>query len=97
MLKDFINNVVQDIVGSAATFLTVASFCLFAFGVVKFIYGRYSDKSSLGDIKKAKDFMLWGIISLFIILSAWGIIGIVQGFLGTGNNEFNFDEIKILK
>ena len=72
------------------------AFCIFSFGVAKYIYGRFSEKAVLGEIKKAQEFMLWGVIALFILVSIWGIIKILQGVVGIDNNDikvqtFNFD------
>ena len=95
-VKGVIDNVNNDIIGTLTTTFMVLSFCVFGFGVAKFIYGRYSDKSSLGDIKKAKDFMLWGVIALFILVSIWGVIKIIQGFIGIDSSNIKVQSIQFI-
>ena len=87
-ITKFGNNIVSTL---TLSFMIVA-FCVFAFGIGKFIYARYysnNSKETFKDLKAGQDFMLWGVIALFILLSIWGIIKILQGFVGidSSNNK----------
>ncbi len=45
---------------------------VFLYGIVRYVLGSGDDKSS------AKSIMLWGIIALFVMVSVWGLVGILQ-------------------
>jgi len=50
----------------------------FIWGVVQFfIYPDNEEKR-----KKSKSFMLWGIIALFVMVSVWGLVGILTDTFG---------------
>jgi len=53
------------------------SVLLFVFGVFKFIRSEGEDRT------RGKEFMLWGIIGLFVMVSIWGLVAILQ-------NTFSF-------
>lgn len=54
---------------------------LIGLGVVVFIYGVLVLMFSEGGEKKeeGKQFMLWGIIGVFVMVSLWGLVAIVSG------------------
>lgn len=58
---------------------------LFAAAIVYFIYGVYSYVRNSGDSEARTDganHILWSTIGLFIMVSVWGIIGILQSTVG---------------
>ena len=60
---------------------------LVALAVVGFIYGiiqyfLYPDNEEKR--KNGKSFMLWGLIALFVMVSIWGLVGILSNTLETG-------------
>lgn len=59
--------------------ITVALIMFFA-GIVKFIANSDDETKR----KEGRQFMLWGIIALFVMLSIWGILQILA-------NTFGFD------
>ena len=54
---------------------------LIGLGVVVFIYGVLVTMLSEGGEKKeeGKQFMIWGIIGIFVMVSVWGLVNIVGG------------------
>ncbi len=68
--KETANNIVNNVLTSAGTLLMTAAFILFFYGVVMFIYGRVTNKGDLKELEKGKQFMLWGLIALFVMVSA---------------------------
>ena len=59
---------------------------LFAVGVVVFVYGvlQYVWGSAEGDARThAKNSMIGGIIGMFIMLSAWGIVHLIANTIRT--------------
>lgn len=55
---------------------------IFLWGVFKFIRAEGDDKQS------GRDFMLWGIIGLFVMLSVWGLVNVLR-------NTFNLNDATI--
>ena len=64
------NSIIPIIVG-----LAVVTFLI---GVLKFIRSAGEEKAR----SEGKQFMLWGIIGLAVMVSVWGLVGIVTGTLG---------------
>lgn len=63
-------------------------FMIFALAMVYFIYGlaRYLLSPDNEEIRKAsKSHMLWGIIGMVIMVSAFGIMNIITNTLGTSD------------
>ena len=48
---------------------------VFFWGLVKFIFRVGGDEKAVADGKRI---MIWGLITLFVMLSVWGIIGFMQ-------------------
>lgn len=57
------------------------AFLIFFWGLSKFILSS----GNQADIEKGKNYMLWGILALFILLTFRAIISIVSGDLEFGN------------
>ena len=55
--------------------LSTAAFIVFFWGLSKFILNSGNE----ADIRKGKDYMLWGILALFILLTFRAIITLVAG------------------
>lgn len=57
-----------------------------ALSVLMFIWGVFRYVRGADDPAKQKDakwFVLYGILGIFIMLSVWGLVGILQGTFGT--------------
>ena len=54
---------------------------VFLWGVILYVIGSQGDESKLAQGRKV---MLWGIVGLFIMSSAWGIVKLLCDFFGTG-------------
>jgi len=79
--KDFANSLTTDVIATIGTMMMAAAFGFFFYGIAKYIFERAQGKDSGQEAKKAQDFMLWGLIALFVMVSAWGIIKMAQGLL----------------
>jgi hypothetical protein len=60
--------------------ILVAGLALLAFfwGLTKFIYKTGNEKEK----DEGKNIMIWGTIALFVMVSVWGIISMMQSDLG---------------
>lgn len=69
----FINNVEQYILNPIIGLMFAVAVVVFIYGVVEFIYGSDNeDRKSAG-----KKHMIWGVIGMFIMVSAFGIINLL--------------------
>lgn len=83
LIDNFKINVVQALGTLAVTSAVVAFF----FGIVQFIWASREGKEQ--EVAKGKEFMLWGLIALFVMFSVWGIVKFAQSFFGPEMSSTN--------
>lgn len=91
--KETANNITNNVLTSASTLLMTGAFVVFFYGLARFIYDRAQGKDG-NDLKKGKEFMVWGLIALFVMVSVWGIIKLAQGLLDVESNEIKIQPVK---
>lgn len=74
---------VTGIIGSVQPLLMATAFLVFFWGLSKFILN--SNKPE--EIKNGKNYMVWGILALFILLTYMTIIGLVSNELDIGPKD----------
>jgi uncharacterized membrane protein YuzA (DUF378 family) len=83
--KDLINT---TIIGGI---LTPLVYLLIGLSVVIFIYGVF--KFTIQDQEKSKqegkDFMIWGIVGIFVMVSVWGLVSILTNTFKLDNSAIN--------
>ncbi len=82
-LQSVINLIIPFIVGLA---------------VLVIVYGIFNFISSAGDEEAratAKQFIIWGIIGVFIMVSIWGLVNILVNSFGTTNVNTFGDNSKV--
>jgi Type IV secretion system pilin len=70
-----------DLFRIALPLLNGLAFLLFFWGLAKFVLNA-------GDIKsldEGKQYMIWGVIGLFVLVSFWGILQFLSSQFGLGN------------
>jgi len=72
---------VLSIIAVLIPILFAIAFIVFFWGLSKFIL----NSSVQADIEKGKNYMIWGVLALFILISFRAIIGLVVGDLGFGD------------
>jgi len=68
----------SNIVSYITPFLMALAIAVFVYGVVKFI-------TAAGDtekIKEAKDYIIYGILGLFVLVAFWGLVAILVHTFG---------------
>ncbi len=53
---------------------------LFSIAIVAFIWGiiqMYLDPNNEEQRKKGKQYMIWGLIALFVMISVWGLVNVL--------------------
>lgn len=85
-----IDSYLGQLIRGASNLLSQILIFLIALAVVWFIWNvvRYSMSEDEGGKDKAKDQMKWGIIAIAVIVSVWGIVGLLKSAFGleSGNN-----------
>lgn len=67
----------QNILDALIPFVITLALIYFIWGVGKFVTAKEEDEKT-----KARDIMIYGAIALFVIVSIWGIVGLLQQFTG---------------
>ena len=73
-----LNGVIREIINPVVAILFTAAIVVFFWGMIQFVYSAGDDtKRNLG-----KQHMLWGVIGVFIMLSAYGILTLFTNSFG---------------
>jgi hypothetical protein len=75
--QQLIAAITKNLFNPLITALFAVATLVFAWGVVLYIIGSYGSDSR---IERAKSIMFWGVIGMFIMASAWGIVGMLCNF-----------------
>lgn len=79
----------KDFVGQIVTLLNTATGVLVAAALVAFLYGAAYNMLKAGERggTALRQFLVWGVIILFVMVSIWGILNVLQQTLfGSGGN-----------
>lgn len=79
-IKCLIDKVTTEILNPVIVLLFALATILFIWGIIQYIIGSQGDT---GKLKTARSVILWGIIGMFIMASAWGFVAILQNFFAT--------------
>jgi phosphotransferase system glucose/maltose/N-acetylglucosamine-specific IIC component len=71
--------VISNIMRIVIPLLVTAALLIFIYGVVKYVIAKNAD-----DTKEARNIIVRGLIGLFVILSIWGLVGVIQSTFGIG-------------
>lgn len=75
----------RELACEVADLLDTATFVLIILALVVYFWGMAINIPHFGDEKgaeKRKSFFFWGLVILFVMVSIWGIIQILQNTLG---------------
>lgn len=85
-------NTFQDLANLLVTILDNATTVLIVLGIVVYFYGISTNilKFGEGDKEKFRNYMVWGVIVLFVMVSIWGILNLLESTLfGDSTNPTN--------
>lgn len=92
------NNTLVDVFESLGEVVGVLTPVIVAIALMAFFWGlamyvlNFSGEDK--DKKKGRDMMVYGILVLFVMVSVWGIVQVLQNtFLGSGNVENQQDRV----
>lgn len=92
-IKKLGDNITNNVVSTAITLLMTAAFMVFFYGVVVFIYGRATNSGDMEDLAKGREFMLWGLAALFVMVSVSGIIKLFQSSLDINGSNIDIKPV----
>ena len=70
--------IVDVIINPVLLVLMALAFLLFVYGLVEFLWKLNEG----GDNKEGKSHMIWGIVGMLIMISVYGIIGLIDNTFG---------------
>lgn len=81
LVDSFAQSVATSLIGLFAAGAVAAFF----YGIVRYIWGIREGEER--KIHEGNQFIVWGLVALFVLLSAWGIIRFVQGVFNIDSNS----------
>lgn len=75
-----LNNILRYIVNPAILLLFSLGFAVFMYGMLEFMWNLNSGEAS----DKGKQHMIWGVVGMFLMISAYGIIALIDETFGFG-------------
>jgi len=74
-LTDLINFVTCTLMKAVVPLLVSLAVVGFVYGIIKYFLNPDNEEKR----KEGKSFMFWGLVTLFVIVSIWGLVGILSG------------------
>lgn len=90
--QDIITYITTDLVFPLLYALEALAFLVFSYGVIRFVIKADNE----AELKAGKEYMIGGILALFVLISLSSILGIIYNDLGF-KNSFRFDYRPFLK
>lgn len=79
-----------EVVSALVPIVIALAFVVFVWGLITFILAS-GDEAAKDEGKRR---MIWGVLALFVIVSIWGIIELLQKFTGTTANTASYPDWK---
>ena len=79
-VESLVNAIITGILAPFTKFLFVLATVIFLWGVIMYVVGSQGSDQKLD---KGKKVMTWGIVGMFVMASAWGIIRVLCEFFGS--------------
>lgn len=73
---------IKNLLDMLVPLLIAGALVYFIWGIIKYVISSDSD-----DKAKAREVVVRGLIGFFVIISLWGIIGVIQSSLGIGSSS----------
>jgi len=80
---EIVNWAICTINQSIIPFIFVLATLVFLIGVLRFVANGADEEAR----KKGKDFMIWGIFAMAVMISIWGLVRVITGSLNLDNDS----------
>lgn len=77
----------MGLVGYLIAIAILLAFFFFLWGVMKYMFKAADDEKQRTE---GRNFMIWGIIAIFVMVSVWGFVQILQNSFGLGSGTPGF-------
>lgn len=78
-IQDLINKITLGLLNPIIKLLFAIATVMFIWGVVNYVIGSQGDDTKL---KKGKQTIIWGLVGMFVMASAFGIVNLLCDFFG---------------
>src|SRR5262249_43382447 len=79
-----VTSLVSSLINYAIGILIGVAIIAFFYGMIKYLFGATGDATQKG---KAAKLMIYGILSIAVMLSVYGLVRLLQNTFGVGNNQ----------
>ena len=86
---DDVFTIVQQFITRATPFLIGLAVFVIIFGVFKYILNAGDEE----EVKKARWYILWGVVGVFVMISIWGLVNILYDTFQLNNNTLPVPQI----
>ncbi len=76
--------------GTVNSFITGLTRIVISLAIVVFFWGLVVYLMNVGDSEKRKEgihIMIWGVVAIFVMVSVWGIVELLQGTFSVQNKD----------
>ena len=74
---------IGGIVNSLIPLLLTIAVVIFLWGLLKYLFKIGGEEGSKGGLQ----IMLWGVVAIFVMVSIWGLVSLLQTTLGVGSQS----------
>ncbi len=74
---------VNNLIGVITPIVVALALIYFFWGLASLLLGKADDKGR----EEARNKMIYGILILFVMLSVWGLVGVLQDTFNVGGNQ----------
>ena len=79
--SELLNSTVNSLLRPLPAILVGIAVVMFIYGVIILMFSEGGEKKEEG-----KQYMIWGIVGIFVIVSMWGLVNILAGIFNLNNN-----------
>jgi hypothetical protein len=90
VVGDILGRLQYEIITPLMTVVFAVGFLLFIWGLAKFMMNVEEGSSS--SQSEGRQHMIWGVVGMLIMVSFWGIIGLIDNTLGLGIGSNSSDQ-----
>lgn len=79
-IRELTTKITTEVLNPILILLFALATVVFIWGIINYVLGSQGEPAK---VEKGKKVMLWGLVGMFIMASAWGIVKILCDFFGS--------------
>ena len=76
-------DLIRDLINAATPIVVALALLYFFWGLANYILASGNEV----DKEKGRNMMIWGVVALFVMVSVWGVVGLLGDTLGVEQGE----------